>query len=715
PEDVSGATAKAQLTADNATLSINNYKTDTNGIISKAQADIKANADAITQKVSQTDYDTKTGQLTTSVSKAQQTADTVTTSLGNYKQDADGRISANSADIITNANAIKQKVAQSDYDANNTKLTSRLTTVETTANGTATTVSNLNGKVNNLGQLNRLLNTEFNPDYAAWTTYGNAVTLSIDRYWLQNGSNNLGVNRDQDQSNWGYATQKIAIGQNTTFSFSVNAKINSMISSKGRLYIHLRALDVNGNAISDIYKSADKSTTVNFERFSIQNAQTPAGTTTVELAMGMYGGGSVSFNHPFFVLDSHIGNYVAGNYSNSDYLAQVKITADTISNFVRDSSGNISSDFQTALSKTSIITDSTLATSIQKQTATQITSALTDNNGKIISLINQDSSGVQIAGKNIILDGNVKVTNAFTVGQANIANGAIGTAQIGDAAITSAKIADLDVSKITGDVTNFIQSYWNGRYGSTTITSIGMSINSGSVSTTFGTSGMEMSGGVTKASYKFGTWKDWNDNLTTSSGLYMGIYNSSNSFVSITGPSGATALLLAGSTMDYGNNTNIMRETLNIFSVTNVRERLVFKGNKWGYPSFIDINEDSRTFNFYTGSGSQSGGNYFWFNQKVLSSGTFSSTSTLSKKNVLAEYTEDALQEILKTNLVTFEYKNRPGEKQISPIIDDVNKNKKYYIPSTILGEEDKYVDMYSMITMAWKAIKQLSEKIGDK
>ncbi|MCT3116172.1 gp58-like family protein, partial [Leuconostoc lactis] len=103
-------------------------------------------------------------------------------------------------------------------------------------------------------------------------------------------------------------------------------------------------------------------------------------------------------------------------------IAQVKHTADSISNFVRDSSGNISSDFQTALSKTSIITGSTLATSIQKQTATQITQSLTDNNGKIISLINQDSSGVQIAGKNIVLDGNTTVTGDFYAKGGNFKN-----------------------------------------------------------------------------------------------------------------------------------------------------------------------------------------------------------------------------------------------------------------------------------------------------
>ena len=107
---------------------------------------------------------------------------------------------------------------------------------------------------------------------------------------------------------------------------------------------------------------------------------------------------------------------------NDSAVSQVKNTADSISNFVRDSSGNISSDFQTALSKTSIITGSTLASSIQKQTSSQISSALTDNNGKIISLINQDSSGVQIAGKNIVLDGDTTVTGDFYAKGGNFKN-----------------------------------------------------------------------------------------------------------------------------------------------------------------------------------------------------------------------------------------------------------------------------------------------------
>lgn len=270
---------------------------------------------------------------------------------------------------------------------------------------------------------------------------------------------------------------------------------------------------------------------------------------------------------------------------------------------------------------------------------------------------------------------------------------------------------NINVQNLVGNFSEFFQTNWNGKFESTQIDASGMSINSGSVITTFGRSGMEISGGVTKASYKFGTWKDWSDNLTESSGLYMGTYNSSNSFVSITGPTGATALLLAGSNMDYGNNTNIMRDTFNIFSVTNVRERLVFKGNKWGYPSFIDINEDSRTFNFFTGGGRGKDKDYFYFNQNVISAGTFSSTSVLSKKNIKSVYDEDALSEISKTQLVNFEYKNRTGVNQVSPIIDDVNDSKKYYIPQTIVGQNNQFVDLYSMISMAWKAIQQLDER----
>ncbi|MCT4390825.1 gp58-like family protein, partial [Leuconostoc falkenbergense] len=151
-------------------------------------------------------------------------------------------------------------------------------------------------------------------------------------------------------------------------------------------------------------------------------------------------------------------NQVETKVSQTDYdkktgdlteaVSKVKITADGINNFVRDSSGNISFDFQTALSKTSIITGSTLATSIQTQTSSQISSAITDNNGKIISLINQDTSGVQIAGENIVLDGDTTVTGDFYAKGGNFKNLNASNLTVGTLNGSQVNITNINASNI---------------------------------------------------------------------------------------------------------------------------------------------------------------------------------------------------------------------------------------------------------------------------
>ncbi|WP_407631965.1 phage tail spike protein [Leuconostoc falkenbergense] len=430
-----GSTAKAQLTADNAALAISDYKTNADGRISQAQADIKANATAITTRVSQTDYDKKTGDLTTAVSKAQTTADGVVTTVGNYQTSNDKRVKAAESAISQNADAIALKVAKTDYDSNNSQLNTRFTKVEATANGTATTVSELKSTVNSLGQINQLFNTEFSPDFAGWIN-GNYAPFVVDGSY--NGSTRI--------------RNTATVSGNRLYSGLISVQGVSVVSTSvyNDDWSFVRGYDENKKLIGEL-----KSHIISSQGLNVMNGiSIPS--TVYYINFGVQSGVNSYVSQPMLVFASTIGTYVQGNYNNNAALAQVKITADSISNFVRDSSGNISSEFQTALSRTSIITGSTLATSIQTQTATQISSAITDNNGKIISLINQDSSGIQIAGKNIVLNGDTTVTGAFKVSQANIANGAIGTAQIGDASITSAKIATIDAGKITTGVLNSI-------------------------------------------------------------------------------------------------------------------------------------------------------------------------------------------------------------------------------------------------------------------
>ncbi|AVO65534.1 phage tail protein [Weissella cibaria] len=114
------------------------------------------------------------------------------------------------------------------------------------------------------------------------------------------------------------------------------------------------------------------------------------------------------------------------------------------------------------------------------------------NTGALISGINGDSSGLNIAGKKLTVTGDTTFIGKNFMDGALIKNASIGEAQIADVSITNAKIASLDVNKISGNVSNFIQSNWNGKYGSTTIDANGMKVDTNGVNTQFGSSGMKL-------------------------------------------------------------------------------------------------------------------------------------------------------------------------------------------------------------------------------
>lgn len=114
------------------------------------------------------------------------------------------------------------------------------------------------------------------------------------------------------------------------------------------------------------------------------------------------------------------------------------------------------------------------------------------NTGALISGINGDESGLNIVGKKITVSGDTTfIGNNFMDG-AIIKNASIGSAQIADASITNAKISNLDVNKLSGNISNFIQTNWNGQYGSTTIDASGMKVETNGVNTKFNSSGMEL-------------------------------------------------------------------------------------------------------------------------------------------------------------------------------------------------------------------------------
>lgn len=99
------------------------------------------------------------------------------------------------------------------------------------------------------------------------------------------------------------------------------------------------------------------------------------------------------------------------------------------------------------------------------------------------SSISVTNNGVLVKGNKIHIDGQTLIDNGVIQG-AKIADASIGTAKIADAAITSAKIANLDVNKLSGNKSTFVQSVWNGISNSVNITPTGLESTSGSNQTT---------------------------------------------------------------------------------------------------------------------------------------------------------------------------------------------------------------------------------------
>ncbi|MFL2069123.1 phage tail spike protein [Leuconostoc mesenteroides] len=460
-QDTRMGTIETSVSGINSDFS--SYKTTNDGVVKTAQTTAQTAVDGLKNKVSQTDYDKKTGQLQTDLTTTTKTANQAKTDIASIKQ-KDGEQDEKMNTIVSDANGTKQTV--SDLKTSQDKQSGYISTLKQRADGFDATVT----KVNNL------------------SVGGRNLLLGTATPW----------NIKADDNNWNYNSIYDHLKGGTTYTFSAEISV-----SNGQDSVSVIAFDYQSRstwAFSDIFSKGVKRGSFTFttpdHTDNDGNLLVYAGTR--EHTAGL----SATYTHMKLEEGNVPTAWTPAPEDTVAAIAQVKITADGINNFVRDSSGNISSDFQTALSKTSIITGSTLASSIQKQTSSQISSAITDNNGKIISLINQDSSGVQIAGKNLAItadttvDGNfwAKQVNAVRVNATNITAGTLNASDV--------NIINLDVNSLTGNVSNFIQSNWNGEFGSVSIDPFGMTVSTFGVTTEFSNTGMslryanELAGGI---------------------------------------------------------------------------------------------------------------------------------------------------------------------------------------------------------------------------
>ncbi|TVV33790.1 hypothetical protein FO436_03910 [Weissella cibaria] len=690
--ELDSATAKAQLTADNATLAINNYKVDADGRISKAQTDIKANADAITQKVSKTDYDQKTGDLTTKVSTAQQTADTATQTIGNYQTSNDKRVKSAETNIQANADEIKATVSKTDFDKATGKITGNVSELQQRADGFDATVT----KVNNLavGGRNLLTNTAKDISVTSHTTdmwpgwanidtgfsfeNGKTYTFSAEaknstdkiveasiRVFEQSTNTQVGIYAfpadgkrhsitfaiPNDSHNYkllfyaGHAGIAPGVDVTTTYhhpkleagniatdwspapedvdtqlaqvKITADGVYQTVNDPKTGLNTRVSTAEGNINKVQSTVngmsntvtqtsngltqeiadrKTGDSNTLQAGKDFTTSQitsydtgmqsrlsqvsdgimAQVSATNLIVDssfvnalvnwtvsgdvawkidtgnmhegVRVAKFDNGDTVFDRKTATLTS-IPIYTM-NLGGTQFYASFDLYAKSFGTSAyfkaeivqKNSSGTttkttaIGGSFDTAMSDwtnyTANITLDPATTqlylqftqygggviyvsrpylgSVQLQKNAYIAGASTDNSstlklfnnffafgiqantGALIAGINGDSSGLNIVGEKITITGDTTFIGKNFMDGALIKNASIGEAQIADVSITNAKIASLDVNKISGNVSSFIQSNWNGKYGSTTIDASGMTVDTGGITTKFDSYGMTL-------------------------------------------------------------------------------------------------------------------------------------------------------------------------------------------------------------------------------
>src|SRR5699024_913172 len=164
---------------------------------------------------------------------------------------------------------------------------------------------------------------------------------------------------------------------------------------------------------------------------------------------------------------------------------------------VTDIDGRVSKQEQTVSGMQSVVYDpETGLSSLNTQLANLIQVAVTgeemtgaisvlENNinlrvekGDVINQINISDENILIQANKIMALGDVVVDGKLTITDEFIApNAQIDGAKIANATIGSAKIASLDVNKLSGNSTNFVQSAWNGINNQIAINNAGIAVS----------------------------------------------------------------------------------------------------------------------------------------------------------------------------------------------------------------------------------------------
>nr|DAI52627.1 MAG TPA: tail protein [Caudoviricetes sp.] len=538
---------KIDDTASSITRTISQNKSDADGKISTAQSTATQALDGLTQKVSQNTYDAKVNELTGKVSTAQQTADGAVTTIGNYKQYNDGRVASAESAIQQNATAITQKVSQTDYDKKTGELSGKISEISQTAGQISQSVSDVKAQVYGLSVGGRnLFQDSKGLSHRLWS---NGATVTLEPFddttnmwhivapttdgwsagfYMYAYGNEVGI---KDGDSWAFSADVKGTGEINMMGMEggthtpqpvgvltsdwvrmsqtgVASSGNSLImyfhttSTQGiDAYVKLPKLEIGNlptdwtpapedvdNKISTVSQTVDSIS-------SIVSDPTTGLTKRIQTAEGSIS--TVQSNVSDLQskqtqtangLTTEISNRQTGD---TNTLTQAKdFTTSSISNSESGMRSLITQTSDSIIAKVDTKTDSATVLSLLRE---NWSIGIADNAGALASGIAGDLNGMTLISKEITLDGNTTVTGDFYAKGGNFKNINASNITAGNLDADEVRIINLDVNTLTGDVSRFLETNWNGAYGSTKITSTGMKINTQYIQADFQGFGMDFS------------------------------------------------------------------------------------------------------------------------------------------------------------------------------------------------------------------------------
>ena len=487
-----------------------------------------------------------------------------------------------------------------------------------------------------VSQPNQLLNTEFNPDLEGWSATADTGSKAPYRsYWESNiQATVVGFNTvSSNTSTFARFQQTVQLPTTPDSGHAISMSWYAW-ADKTDNYNNLwvRFYDNTNTNLSESYKhwsDVNSSNPSGKNTFGVQNKweniAVPDMATSVQISFDAREGTRAYLGHPMLAFGSTIGDtYMPGSYSGMNTSTVLELFKDNW-----------------AL-------------------------GIADNAGRIISGINGDTSGTVIQGKKLVINSDTTINGKAFIDGSVIKNASIGTAQIGKAAVGSAQIINVDVSKISGNIANFITGNINrlnahvlyGDTGHLGTTDTGRVINK------------------------------QDNHLQLAS---KGMYNSANDRAQVE---------LLSHTNDISAN---MRGSFNYYSDVRKGHGL---GIRLVQNQILAIDEDGGSKNLYLSP--YAGGQVRIVSRDLnsyydIAAANFRVSSQRKFKSDIKPLDDGALDIVNKTNIKSY---TKNGVSEIGVIADEA--------PNELLSDDGKFINIYDYTSVLYKAVQELSTQVKE-